>query len=130
MRCYLLMVVNCLLCIACGNLRKEKKHNLIAGKWNIKAIKTKDSLLLPPGLTTYSFDMDSTYTVALHKTEEIIYIYKGIYRLNKEKNILETDYNMEGPQHDEAEIILLNKEELNIVDFKTKDTLMFSAYRK
>jgi hypothetical protein len=127
---YFLIVVSCLLCIACSNLHTEKKHNPIAGKWSIKAIKTKDSLLLPPGLTTYSFDMDSTYTVALHKTEEIIYIYKGIYRLNSEKNILETDYNIDGPQHDEAKILLLEKSEMQIVDFKTKDTLFFSAYRK
>jgi hypothetical protein len=130
MRCYLLMLVSCILCISCNNLHTVKKHNPIAGKWSIKAIKTKDSLLLPPGLTTYNFDMDSTYTVALHKTGEVIYIYKGVYKLNSEKNILETDYNMEGPQHDEAKIIVLNKDELHIVDFKTKDTLLFKAHRK
>jgi dTDP-4-dehydrorhamnose 3,5-epimerase-like enzyme len=130
MRFCLLIVLNCLFCIACSNLRTEKKHNPLTGKWNIKAIKTKDTILLPPGLTTYNFGMDSTYTVALHKTEEIIYIYGGIYQLNSEKNILKTDYNMEGPQHDEAKIILLNKDETHIVDFKTKDTLLFGACRK
>lgn len=130
MRCYFLLALFCLLCIACGSLHKEKKHSPLSGKWNIKAIKTKDTLLLPPGLTIYNFDRDSTYTVSLYKTEEIIYIYKGIYRLNSEKNILETDYNMEGPQHDEAKIILLKENEMHIVDIKTKDTVMFSAYRK
>jgi hypothetical protein len=59
-----------------------------------------------------------------------MYIYKGIYKVNSEKNILETDYNMEGPQHDEAKIILLNKDELKIVDIKTKDTLLFSGCTK
>lgn len=126
----LLVLVSSLLYIACNNTSKKNKYNPIAGKWSIKAIKTKDTTLLPPGLTIYSFDSDSTYTAALHKTAEIIYIYKGIYRLNSEKNILETEYNIDGPQHDEAKIIVLKEGELHLVDSKTKDTIMFSTYLK
>lgn len=130
MRTYLLLAINCFLCVACISIKKEKKHNPIAGKWNITAIKTKDSILLAPVSTIYNFDKDSTYTVTLHKTDEIIYIYKGVYRFDSEKKILETDYTMDGAQHDEAKIILLKKDELHLVDFKTNDTLIFNAYSK
>ncbi len=126
--------------LACTNLSKEqKKRNnessntvktSVVGKWNITALKTKDTTLLPPGLTVYYFKTDGNYTMSLHKGESIISTYAGTYKYDESKKILATDYTIEDiKQHDEAQVIHSNINELHLVDLKTKDTILLKAYK-
>jgi hypothetical protein len=115
----------------CSNSKVREKANSLTQKWNIVELRTKDTVLKAPGLTIYHFLAGNSYTMTLQKADTVIKSYKGRYDFKAEKKLLLTDYTINGhAQHDEAQVILLNAAELQLVDINTKDTIVFKAYPK
>ncbi len=126
--------------VACNNLvqqeeREEKevnqvKQNTIVGKWSLETMKFNDTILKAPGLTIYDFGADGTYNMRLYKGDKEINTYKGKYNYDAAKKMLITDYDLEGPQHDEAKVVVLTDTDLHLANTTSNDTLLFKAYKK
>ncbi len=115
----------------CGNLKTKEGATTLNRKWSILELRAKDTVIKAPGLTIYDFLVDNNYTMTLYKADTAIKSYKGKYAFNTEKKTLITDYSIDGQvQHDEAQVIILNANELQLFDNNTKDTIVFAAYSR